>query len=209
MAEETKSPPSANHLGSGTGTPTSGTGAPARYSGARVLAHPLVAESCSGIEADDEVAREVGAVVRTIFKMMGIRDRVRIEKSGTEYYANVRPTAFRGLQVGRRGTMLRSIQDMARLFVQRKYPDAPPITIDVGGYRHRREVFLCKKAEAVARIVTETQREMALDPMTDKEKALVEEHLRNVPGIRVYSVASGSRQNVIVAPAKGSAMPEA
>jgi spoIIIJ-associated protein len=102
--------------------------------------------------------------------------------------------------IGHRGTTLRSIQYLARLIVKRKYPDVPSVIIDVGGYRPRRENFLCQKAEAVARIVTETKREMALDPLTEKEKAMVEEHLRSLPEVRVYSVAGGSRQNVIIAP---------
>ena len=53
--------------------------------------------------------------------------------------------------------------------------------VDVGGYRLRRESFLSKKAEAVARIVLETRREMSLDLLTEKEMEIIVEHLRGHP----------------------------
>lgn len=148
----------------------------------------------------DEVAAEIATVVRTLLELTGIRSRVDVERAGQEYYANIRPQASKGLLIGRRGGTLKAIQYITRLIVRRKYPDVPPIMVDVGGYRSRRESFLKKKAEAVARIVIETGREMALDPLTDKERQLVEEHLKSMPEVRVYSIASGARQNVIIAP---------
>ena len=151
-------------------------------------------------EATDDVAREVGVVVRTLLDLVGFRSRVRVEKSGDEYYATVRSLGAKGLLIGHRGSTLHSIQYLARTIVKKKFPDVPPIMIDLGGYRHHREKFLCQKAEAVARIVTQTGREMALDPLTDRERTTVEEHLRSMPEVRVYSVAGGYRQNVIIAP---------
>jgi len=151
-------------------------------------------------EPADEIAREIMTVVRTLLDLTGIRSRVDVERAGQEYYANIRPQISKGLLIGRRGGTLKSIQYLTRLIIKRKYPDVPPIMIDVGGYRSRRENFLRKKAEAVARIVLETKREMALDPLTDKERILVEEHLKAIPQVRVYSIASGSKQNVIIAP---------
>jgi spoIIIJ-associated protein len=148
----------------------------------------------------DEVAQEAETVVRTILELIGIRARVEVERARGEYYVNIKPQLSKGLLIGRRGTTLRSIQYLTRLIVRRKFPDVPPVMVDIGGYRLRRENFLCKKAEAVARIVLETKREMALDPLTEKERMIVEEHLKAIPEVRIYSVATGSKQNVIIAP---------
>lgn len=148
----------------------------------------------------DEVAQEAGTVVRTILELIGIRARVEVERTRGEYYVNIKPQLSKGLLIGRRGTTLRSIQYLTRLIVRRKFPDVPPVMVDIGGYRLRRENFLRKKAEAVARIVLETKREMALDPLTEKERMIVEEHLKAIPEVRIYSVATGSKQNVIIAP---------
>jgi spoIIIJ-associated protein len=148
----------------------------------------------------DPTAREIATVLRTLLDLIGIRSRVDVERAGDEYYANIRPQVSKGLLIGHRGTTLKAIQYLTRLIVKRTFPDVPPVMVDVGGYRSRREDFLRKKAEAVARIVLETGREMALDPLTEKERLMVEEHLRRVPEVRVYAIAAGSKQNVIIAP---------
>ena len=154
----------------------------------------------SVVSTEDPIAREIETVVSTMLEQMEIRSRVKVEKSGDEYYANIRPLVSKGLLIGRKGTTLKSIQYLARLIIKRKYPDVPPVMVDVGGYRHRREEFLCKKAEAVATVVTQNGREMSLDLLTEKERAIVEEHLKQFPAVRVYAVPAGSKQNVIIAP---------
>lgn len=152
------------------------------------------------LPATDEVAQDAATVVRTLLEHIGIRARVDVEKAHDEYYVNIKPQLSKGLLIGRRGTTLRAIQYLTRLIVKRKYPDVAPVMVDVGGYRLRRESFLSKKAEAVARIVLETRREMSLDLLTEKEMELIVEHLKTIPEVRVYSVPAGTKQNVIIAP---------
>jgi len=95
---------------------------------------------------------------------------------------------------------MRSLQYVVRMIVKKHYPDVPTVTVDVSGYLARRENFLSKKATAVARIVVETRREMALDMLTEKEMETVEHALEAVPGVRVYALGTGMRRNVIIAP---------
>lgn len=116
------------------------------------------------------------------------------------YYANIKTRHSNGLLIGRRGATLRAIQYLTRLIVKQDYPEVPAITVDVSGYRQRRENFLRKKATAVARIVSETHREMALDFLSEKEMEVVEDALKPMPNIRVYAVGTGTRKNVIIAP---------
>jgi spoIIIJ-associated protein len=152
------------------------------------------------LPATDEVAQDAATVVRTLLEHIGIRARVDVERAHDEYYVNIKPQLSKGLLIGRRGTTLRAIQYLTRLIVKRKYPDVAPVMVDVGGYRLRRESFLSKKAEAVARIVLETRREMSLDLLTEKEMEIIVEHLKIIPEVRVYSVPAGTKQNVIIAP---------
>jgi spoIIIJ-associated protein len=152
------------------------------------------------LPATDEVAQEAALIVRTLLEHIGIRARVEVETAHGEYYVNIRPQLSKGLLIGRRGTTLRAIQYLTRLIVKRKFPDVAPVMVDVGGYRLRREGFLSKKAEAVARIVLETKREMSLDLLTEKEMEIIVEHLKSIPEVRVYSVPTGTKQNVIIAP---------
>lgn len=139
-------------------------------------------------------------VLREILRRIGFHARVEVERLEDGYRANIRSRQSTGILIGHRGATLRALQYLVRAIVRRTYPDVPQLTVDVGGYRVRRENFLRKKAAAVARIVLETRREMALDLLTEKEMELVREALRSEPGVRVYAIGVGSRRNVIVAP---------
>jgi len=139
-------------------------------------------------------------VVQTLIGFLGVRGRVEVSRQADGYLANIRTRYASGLVIGHRGATLRALQHLARSIVHRQFPDVPPIVIDIAGYRQRRDNFLRKKATAVAKIVLETQREMALDLLTEKELAVVQEALAAVPGVRVYAVGTGMRRNVVIAP---------
>jgi spoIIIJ-associated protein len=144
----------------------------------------------------------VRQVLHELVRHIGIRARIEVERQSDEtYYANIKARHSNGLLIGHRGSTLRAIQYLSRLIVKQTYPEVPVITVDVSGYRVRRENFLRKKATAVARIVKETGREMALDLLTEKEMETVQDALRNMPEVRVYALGTGTRRNVIIAPA--------
>jgi spoIIIJ-associated protein len=172
-------------------------------------ATPAAAESAAAAPApapepppepptEPELVRQV---LHDIVRHIGIRARIEVERQSDEsYYANIKARHSNGLLIGHRGSTLRAIQYLVRLIVKQTYPDVPVVTVDVSGYRVRRENFLRKKATAVARIVRETGREMALDLLTEKEMETVQDALSSMPDIRVYALGTGSRRNVIIAP---------
>ncbi|MEO0081149.1 MAG: hypothetical protein ABIL25_02510 [candidate division WOR-3 bacterium] len=143
----------------------------------------------------------VREVLQKLVNLIGVRAKVDLERQPDgSYYCNIRTRQSSGLLIGHRGSTLRALQYLTRTIVRQHYPDCPIVTVDVGGYRVRRENFLCKKATAVARIVLETKREMALDVLTEKEMETVEQALKSISGIRVYALGTGPRRNVIIAP---------
>lgn len=94
------------------------------------------------------------------------------------------------------------MQLVVQSILQHRHPgvNIPNVTIDVGGYKRRREDFLKRKALAIARVVIETKREMSLDPLTEKEYKIVKEALMEQGKVRIHTVGSGYRKNVIIAP---------
>lgn len=133
--------------------------------------------------------------------LAGFRARVEWHKRDeNDYYINVRTRRSDGLLIGRAGETLRSLQLVVQSILQHRHSRPPNIVVDVGGYKQRRENFLKKKAMAIAKIVLETGREMALDPLTDKERKLVEVALDGREEIRYYTIGTGYRKNVIIAP---------
>lgn len=152
-------------------------------------------------ETGDPVGSAITETLQGILDRAGIKGKLELQKEPDGYYVNIHTRASDGLLIGKRGETLRSLQYLVKIIVRRRFGEVSRITLDVGGYRMRRENFLRKKAVAIARIVLETRREMALDPLTDKEREAVEQALTAVPGVRTYTIGSGVRKNVIVAPA--------
>lgn len=156
---------------------------------------PAEPENVQGLDESGLIAQ----VTQQLINHVGIHAKVEVTKTGEGYLANIN-TKRGAILIGRRGATLKALQHLVRTIVRRQYPDVPPITVDVANYLQRRDNFLRKKALAVAKIVTETKREMALDFLSEKELAVVREVLREMPQVRVYAVGTGSRRNVVIAP---------
>jgi predicted RNA-binding protein Jag len=147
------------------------------------------------------LGEEFAEILSKIISLAGFRPRVEWRKRGeNEYYANVRTRRWDGLLIGRSGETLRALQLLVQSILQHRHSKMPVVIIDVGGYKQRRENFLIKKTMAITKIVTETGREMMFDPLTDKERKVVEKTLADIDGIRCYTIGTGYRKNVIIAP---------
>lgn len=149
----------------------------------------------------DTFGQELTEVFSRIISLGGFKARIEMQRRDeNEYYINARTRRSDGLLIGRSGDTLRSLQMVIQAILQHRHNRIPEIIVDVGGYKRRRENFLRKKALAIAKIVLETGREMALDPLTDKERKVVEQALSERDDVRFYTIGTGYRKNVIVAP---------
>ncbi|MEO0225446.1 MAG: Jag N-terminal domain-containing protein [candidate division WOR-3 bacterium] len=146
--------------------------------------------------------QEISDLTKYLVTSLGFKVNIETKKDDNGYYVNIRTRHSDGLLIGRKGDTLAALQHLVLRIMRRTYPDIK-ILIDVGGYRMRRENFLRRKTEAIARIVQATGREMALDPLTEKERQVVEKTLSRISGVRSYTIGSGVKQNVIIAPAEG------
>lgn len=150
----------------------------------------------------EKLENEIQDLISNIISLMGIKVMVRTKfTEESYYYANLRTRNADGLLIGRRGLTIQSIQAVVNQIMKHRYPDMLiDVFVDVSGYRKRRENFLKKKALAVAKIVVDTKREMALDILTEKEFRMIEHELAPLGTVRVYTVGSGSRRTVVIAP---------
>lgn len=149
----------------------------------------------------DPFGEELAEVFSRIVSLAGFKARVEWHRRDeNEYYINARTRRSDGLLIGRSGETLRALQMVVQAILQTRHQSVPELIVDVGGYKRRRENFLRKKALAIAKIVLETGREMAFDPLTDKERKIVERALSEREDVRYYTIGTGYRKNLIVAP---------
>ena len=140
--------------------------------------------------------------VQFVAHHIGIRARVEVQLHPEGYYANIHARRSRGIIIGRHGATLEAIGYIVRLMVARHYPNVQKVIVDIAGYRQHRASFLSAKAQAIARIVTESGREMELEPLTFEELEVVHDELKKTPGVRARAVGEGSPRIVILSPIK-------
>jgi spoIIIJ-associated protein len=134
-----------------------------------------------------------------ILSSCGFKPNIEITKDDKGLYLNIKTRHTDAILIGRKGETLWSLQYLISRLMKRFHPNLK-ILVDVGSYRMRRNNFLRKKAEAIACIVLQTGREMALDPLTKKEQQIVETKLSEIKGVKIYTIGKGVSKNVIIAP---------
>lgn len=153
------------------------------------------------------VAEVVARTVRDILNLLETPCQVQVEQTAHGFTVAVSPQTRPSLLTGRGSAVLRSIEQIAWMVARRHYPNIPPVYIEIAGQRKFREDFLRKKAVAVARIVGETGREMAIDMLSGPEQAVVRDALKYIPGVRIRVVGSGLRRTVVVVPTSSGGTP--
>jgi len=146
-----------------------------------------------------EARQHLHELTNFILTSCGFKSTVNITKDDKGLYVNIKTKRTDAILIGKKGETLWALQYLISRLMKRFHPNLK-ILVDVGGYRMRRNNFLRKKAEAIARIVLQTGREMALDPLTKKEQQIVANKLSEIKGVKIYTIGKGVSKNVIIAP---------
>ena len=101
-----------------------------------------------------------------------------------------------GVLIGRRGGTMASLQYIVNLMVSRKYKGEGPFSVDVEGYRRRREQTLEDMAFRMADRVRESGRSVTLEAMPAYERRIVHLTLSKDPTVGTASVGEGDSRKV-------------
>lgn len=101
-----------------------------------------------------------------------------------------------GLLIGRRGSTMQSLQYIVNLMVSRRFKGEAPFSVDVEGYRRRREQSLEELAFKVAERVRRSGRPATLDAMPANERRIVHLSLAKDPTVSTASVGEGEERKV-------------
>lgn len=102
--------------------------------------------------------------------------------------------------IGKRGKTLNALQYVTRLILGKELERGVPLSIDVEGYRKRREEQVRQIARRVARQVTNTTRRQALEPMPPNERRFVHIELRDHPQVYTESIGEDPNRKVVIYP---------
>ena len=146
-----------------------------------------------------EAVPVVRSFLETVLGMMGVEVEVDIdvEPDGLHCDLNTSETEG-GLLIGRHGATLDSLQYLTLRVLQAEGLGRMRITLDVGGYRDRREKQIRDKVSEVAARVLDNGRPYHFDPMSAMERRVVHMAVTEFEGLRTESEGEGRRRHVVV-----------
>lgn len=108
-----------------------------------------------------------------------------------------------GVLIGRRGDTLTSLQYLLNLMVSRQLGDGNYFTVDIEGYRRRRERQLKTLAQRTAETVKRTKRPVTLEPMPPNERRIIHLTLSEDRYVQTDSVGEGEERKVSISLKRG------
>jgi spoIIIJ-associated protein len=141
----------------------------------------------------------VRSFLETVLGMMGVEVEVDIDVEPDGLHCDLNTSEQEGgLLIGRHGATLDSLQYLTLRVLQAEGLGRMRITLDVGGYRERREKQIRDKVADVANRVLDNGRPYHFDPMSAMERRVVHMAVTEFEGLRTESEGEGRRRHVVV-----------
>lgn len=161
--------------------------------------------------ADDPDARFGAAVpvvrsfLETVLGMLGVEVDVDVDVEEDGLHCDIHASSSDGgLLIGRRGATLDALQYLTLRVVQAEgIEERMRLTLDVGGYRTRRERTLRELAQNAASRVLSSGKPFHFEPMSAMERRVVHMAIVEVGGLRTESEGEGRHRHVVVFPDDG------
>lgn len=154
--------------------------------------------------SEDETLRVSSEVVTELLDKMGMRAKVTAvyrppedESEEPVVLVNVEGNDL-SILIGRRSEIINALQYIASLIVGKRLDRWIALTIDVQGYRARRERQLRQMARRMAEQAIHTGRRQVLEPMPASERRLIHLELRDNPDVDTESVGEEPNRKVTI-----------
>jgi spoIIIJ-associated protein len=156
---------------------------------------------------DDPQQREDAAVassiMQTILDHMGLEVEIITTLSEADNLTGNQMTVLHitgdedlAILIGPRGETLDDLQYLTRLIAGNQLHRRANFSIDVQGYRQRREQALARLAQRMAEKVLNREQAVSLEPMPPNERRIIHMTLRDYEGVYTNSVGEGNQRRV-------------
>ena len=164
----------------------------------------------SGKEAEpqpehDALLDRTESVVSKMLHLLNLQAQVSAHYGSTErdgrhnIHVDIRGNDLSVL-IGRRSETLSAFQYIASLIVGKEEQQFVQLTVDVEGYRDRREKQLIQMAMRMADQVTKSGRRQTLEPMPSAERRIIHIALREHPAVKTESTGEEPYRKVMILP---------
>lgn len=153
----------------------------------------------------DVLLNQTESVISKLIHLMGLEAQV------SAYYGDSDRQDRRFIQVdvrgndlsiliGRRSETLNAFQYIASLIVGKESQQFVQLSVDVEGFRDRREKQLIQMAKRMADQVTKSGRRQTLEPMPSAERRVIHIALRDHPAVTTESTGDDPYRKVVILP---------
>ena len=145
---------------------------------------------------------EAFAFVQTLLADMNIEAEVAMSdgENGEKRITVVGESA--AILIGHHGETLDSVQYLANLAANKKIngkkEEYVKITVDVEGYRAKREETLRALARRMASKVLKYKKSVMLEPMNPYERRIIHSEIQNIEGVSTNSIGSENNRKIVI-----------
>ena len=156
------------------------------------------------IEAVYRVGNEYHALqfIKKLLANMGIHAVVKMQDGRNDDKLITIEGEGAGVLIGHHGDTLDSLQYLANLAANKRQAgekrEYVKITIDIEGYRAKREDTLRALARRKAEQVLKYKKSVMLEPMTPYERRIIHSEVQNIPGVSTNSIGSENNRKVVL-----------
>jgi spoIIIJ-associated protein len=104
-----------------------------------------------------------------------------------------------GIIIGRRGETLDALQYITSLVVNKNREQYKRVTVDIEGYRKKREETLIKLATRLAERVVTYKKPVSLEPMNPYERRIIHFSLQDNKLVKTFSTGEEPNRKVVIA----------
>ncbi|NLC75718.1 MAG: protein jag [Clostridiales bacterium] len=150
-------------------------------------------------DAVSESEDQAVSFVAEILSGIGIHGKLDSYREGETIFINISGQDC-GAAIGRHGETLDAISYLTSLVANKYSEDHVRVSLDIGGYKKRRESVLISIAQKAAVRATRSGRPVALEAMNPAERRIVHSSLQTVSGISTHSEGEEPNRKVIITP---------
>ncbi|MEW5829749.1 MAG: RNA-binding cell elongation regulator Jag/EloR [Chloroflexota bacterium] len=156
------------------------------------------------VSGQDPAVRLAEETLSTLLEKMKVKASVSAQRDDSDSDRAVIRVDIRGddlgVLIGRRAETLNALQYVTSLIVGKQLEQWVQVTVDVEGYRSRRERQLRQMARRMADQATRSGRQQTLEPMPAAERRIIHLELRNNPQVETQSVGEEPTRKVTIIP---------
>lgn len=152
-----------------------------------------------------DLAQEVTA---ELLKRVGLAARVKAEQRPDHIHVQVQGEHLDEVLLSQDGEPLDALQHLVSRIVSKRSASRQMVSVDLGGYRERRERDLRDLAYRLADEVRETGQQILTDPMGASERRVIHLALNEDPDITTFAIGDGLVKQIAIAPIDQAPSPE-